>query len=159
MRSKYCKRDHPLQAKLFPYHSNIRKRLVSIRDEAEAHIRWIMGSGEKSFWHDTWCGGLPLYVQFPAHVSKKEKIKDYRTDDGWNLSKLLSKFPADMTHEIASISFNKFTSDFACWKLTPNGSFTTKSAWNCLRNKKPQIKLLGEVWNRVVSPSMSIFIW
>lgn len=67
------------------------------------------------------------------------------------MCKLQTKVPTDAAQEISSLYYNPSGSDFACWKLTPNGSFSVKSGWEVTRKINPRNKSLEDIWNRVVN--------
>ncbi|CDP19251.1 unnamed protein product [Coffea canephora] len=52
----------PVQEGGLGFHSffDSAKAFASIRDFPERRIRWCLGKGLVDFWHDTWCGDLPL---------------------------------------------------------------------------------------------------
>lgn len=76
---------------------------------------------------DTWLWDLPLFIQYPAYASKKDKVKDFWTEAGWDLNKLYVKLSCRCGSGNQFSPFSHKHPDFACWKLTPNGSFSTKN--------------------------------
>lgn len=60
MEAKYCNKSHPVKATWKPSHSQIWRKLMDIKDDAEKHILSRLKNGEASFWWDKWSEQGPL---------------------------------------------------------------------------------------------------
>lgn len=45
------------------------------------------------------------------------------------------------------------------WTETSSGQFTTKSAWNTIRETRPTQPIYRFIWSKYIIPTMSSFIW
>lgn len=54
MSDRYVKYDHPSNVSLANNASNIWKRIWTVRDDAEAKIRWLIGKGDIDISLDRW---------------------------------------------------------------------------------------------------------
>ncbi|GAA0172058.1 hypothetical protein LIER_25959 [Lithospermum erythrorhizon] len=84
MLAKYCKMRHPLQARVHHAHSRVWKNLVAVRDQAEQHISWQIGSGTCDFWQDSWLHSGPLDRQATESIS----ITSFWQNGRWDVDKL-----------------------------------------------------------------------
>ncbi|KAL0307512.1 UNVERIFIED_CONTAM: hypothetical protein Sangu_3026000 [Sesamum angustifolium] len=49
--------------------------------------------------------------------------------------------------------------DKILWTGSSVGDFSTKSAWEAIRQASPRRKLLADVWHRSLWPAISVFLW
>ncbi|KAL0328088.1 UNVERIFIED_CONTAM: putative ribonuclease H protein [Sesamum calycinum] len=49
--------------------------------------------------------------------------------------------------------------DKIVWTGSSTGDFSTKSAWEAIRQASPRQQLLADVWHRSLRPTISIFLW
>lgn len=132
--------------------------MSKIRTSAEQSIAWSLGSGNLLFCHDFWLRE-PLIQYFPAQHSNLEIVSKYWLNGTWNRNALLEVLPASWVEQICNTPFIMGKKDTACWTISAQGNFTMKSAWNAIRQAKTTQQALGCLWNRCVTPSISISIW
>ncbi|KAL0304664.1 UNVERIFIED_CONTAM: putative ribonuclease H protein [Sesamum calycinum] len=133
LHGRYCRNLHPT---IVPYnrnHSSIWHRLCRIRDVAEPFIFWTLGEGSVSFWHDNWFGEKPLAQLVHRDTYTMESVRYY-----W--------------HEAGQ-------GDRNVWTESSTGDFSTKSAWEAIRQASPRRQLLADVWHRSLRPTISVFLW
>ncbi|KAL0392788.1 UNVERIFIED_CONTAM: putative ribonuclease H protein [Sesamum radiatum] len=49
--------------------------------------------------------------------------------------------------------------DRIVWTESSTGDFSTKSAWEAIRQASPRRQLLDDVWHRSLRPTISVFLW
>ncbi|KAL0392908.1 UNVERIFIED_CONTAM: hypothetical protein Sradi_2513600 [Sesamum radiatum] len=49
--------------------------------------------------------------------------------------------------------------DKIVWMGSSTGVFSTKSAWEAIRQASPRWQLLADVWHRSLRPTISVFLW
>ncbi|KAL0307550.1 UNVERIFIED_CONTAM: hypothetical protein Scaly_2979300 [Sesamum calycinum] len=49
--------------------------------------------------------------------------------------------------------------DRIVWTKSSTGDFSTKSAWEGIRQASPRRQLLADVWHRSLRPTISVFLW
>jgi hypothetical protein len=54
MKAKFCKKAHPVMAKCTIF-SPTWKRMLKGKNDVEHNIRWLLGEGDISIFHDNWC--------------------------------------------------------------------------------------------------------
>ncbi|KAH0711931.1 hypothetical protein KY289_007890 [Solanum tuberosum] len=96
---------------------------MDARNDCEHNIFWKVGNGNLSFWWDNWTnrGALAGLIECDNHP-KSIKVSDFIAHNQWNTGKLHEYLPSDFVTHILSI-----------WTSDHTGSFSTKSAWNALR--------------------------
>ncbi|KAL0298881.1 UNVERIFIED_CONTAM: putative ribonuclease H protein [Sesamum radiatum] len=49
--------------------------------------------------------------------------------------------------------------DNIVWTGSSTGDFSTKSAWEAIRQASPRRQLLADIWHRSLRPTISVFLW
>ncbi|KAL0289217.1 UNVERIFIED_CONTAM: hypothetical protein Sradi_7079000 [Sesamum radiatum] len=66
-------------------------------------------------------------------------------------------------HSISSpdyeVPINIYQSDYLHWRLSKNSAFTTKSAWNEIRDQQPVQQFYKSLWSKLIIPNISVFAW
>ncbi|KAJ1441438.1 ribonuclease H [Sesbania bispinosa] len=105
-------------------------------------LRWVIGDGGSTrFWEDRWLhSGLLLrdacLVPF-QDIWSTALVRDFADPiQGWNLNTLHGLFPADVVAEIVALPCPNpsLGPDFVCWGGTPNGKFSTKTAYTLIES-------------------------
>ncbi|WRX16203.1 Reverse transcriptase zinc-binding domain - like 6 [Theobroma cacao] len=159
LRTKYClgRIPHHIQPKL--HDSHIWKRMISGREMALQNIRWKIGKGDLFFWHDCWMGDKPLAASFPEVQNDMSHVYHFYNGDTWDVDKLKSFLPTVLVEEILQVPFDKSREDVAYWTLTSNGDFSTRSAWEMIRQRQTSNALCSFIWHRSIPLSISFFLW
>ncbi|KAK8564730.1 hypothetical protein V6N12_058313 [Hibiscus sabdariffa] len=103
------------------------------------NIFWLVGNGNNvHLWNDTWVPTLgPLHPWASLNVSNIDNLRfvDLLLDDGqWNVCCLLNLMPHSAVPHIMGVMPPSFggSRDTVAWKLTPTGSFSVASAYECM---------------------------
>ncbi|KAL0283604.1 UNVERIFIED_CONTAM: putative ribonuclease H protein [Sesamum angustifolium] len=134
LHGRYYRNLHPT---IVPYnhnHSSVWHRLCRVRDVAEPFIFWTLGEGSVSFLHDNWFGKKPL-------------------------AQLLHRDTYTMEPTICQIPVAAGEGDNIVWTRSSTGDFSTKSAWEAIRQASPRRQLLANIWHRSLRPTISVFLW
>lgn len=82
------------------------------------------------FWYDHWLSSGPLYVRRTDISHINIKIKDCWIDDSWNVELLKDLVGEEITKDITQKKIKGCIQlDRCVSKPTPNGHFSTTSAW------------------------------
>ncbi|GER51122.1 RNA-directed DNA polymerase (reversetranscriptase)-related family protein [Striga asiatica] len=154
--SKYCPRLHPMEVKRNPADSPTWKRLCSIRTTVDPWIHWLTGDGNISFWHDRWCQYSPL-SSLATHTRSNLLVREVWNGTGWNIPLLQTLLPS---HVIDSITVfpTHLPSSPPIWKLSSNGSFSFKSAWQAIRTPRSPNPIFRHIWSSLFTPTISTFM-
>nr|XP_027090349.1 uncharacterized protein LOC113711381 [Coffea arabica] len=159
MFSKYIGDQHPSQAvALRP--KGAWKRLIGIRDMAEASISWSLGPGMVDFWLDTWCEQGPLQSLVVADGDRPHfLVAEFMGREGWNKERLLQWLPLHLVEMVMEIPFDLEGQDQIMWSPSSSAGFSLSSAWESCRRRQGRSPMHGMVWNRGVMLKMSMFSW
>jgi len=148
LEAKYCKRIHAVARKKNYSQSHIWRRLMDARNDCEHNILWKVGNGNLSFWWDNWTniGALAMLVDQSTH-SKNTKVSDFINSNHWNTSKLHEILPSDLVVHILTIKIFAGNQDHAVWTPEHTGSFSSKSAWNALRQSNGSSPTSKNIWH------------
>ncbi|KAL0295554.1 UNVERIFIED_CONTAM: putative ribonuclease H protein [Sesamum angustifolium] len=159
LHGRYCRNLHPT---IVPYnrnHSSVWHRLCRIRDVAEPFIFWTLGEGSVSFWHDNWFGEKPLAQLVHRDTYTMESVHYYWHEGEWNVPRILRVIPMPFAQIICQIPIAAGQGDRIVWTESSTGDFSTKSAWEAIRQASPRRQLLADVWHRSLRPTISVFLW
>lgn len=158
---KYCQNINLLSRKLDTRHSLMWKYLMKYKQEAEQHIQWRFKSGSYCFWWDDWLGVGPLvdysHIDRPGNI----KVSPFLQNGQWNEQMIRLYAPPLMVPRILGthVQFQDGVPDVAIWKLNKNGLFSSSSAWNVIRQKKPKTKINTFIWQRHIPLKISFLLW
>ncbi|XP_027158364.1 uncharacterized protein LOC113759985 [Coffea eugenioides] len=159
MYSKYIGDQHPLQVAV-TRPTGTWKRLLGIREVAEAQISWSLGPGMVDFWLDTWCELGPLTALVPEESDRPHfLVAEFLDRDGWNRGRLLHWLPANLVDLIVDIPFDLEGQDHILWATSASGQFTLTSAWELCRQRRTILPLAQWVWNKGTPLKISLFAW
>ncbi|XP_019258966.1 PREDICTED: uncharacterized protein LOC109237163 [Nicotiana attenuata] len=159
LKSKYCKRAHPVNKRLNPTDSHIWINMLKIRDKAENNIRWEIQKGNCSFWLDNWTGkGALANILQGGGRSSEVQVKDFMNNGEWNIGKLNDLLRAHITDNIAHLEIgDPNEDDFLVWTISNDGKFSSNIAWHSIRFKKQKnVETVQHVFN---SSEAANFIW
>ena len=83
MHLKYCPEVHHCYSDFSPGQSHTWRRMLHAQVVAEKHIRWSLGSGSSSFWHDNWLRIRPLCGQVESF--QEHSVADFVMAGRWDL--------------------------------------------------------------------------
>ncbi|EOY14356.1 Uncharacterized protein TCM_033752 [Theobroma cacao] len=159
MRMKYCRGQLPMQTQPKLHDSQTWKRMLTSSTITEQHMRWRVGQGNVFFWHDCWMGEAPLISSNQEFTSSMVQVCDFFTNNSWNIEKLKTVLQQEVVDEIAKIPIDTMNKDEAYWTPTPNGDFSTKSAWQLIRKRKVVNPVFNFIWHKTVPLTTSFFLW
>ncbi|KAL0288269.1 UNVERIFIED_CONTAM: hypothetical protein Sangu_2666000 [Sesamum angustifolium] len=140
-------------------HFSIWRRLYRIRDVAEPFIFWTLGEGSVSFWHDNWFGEKPLAQLLHRDTYTMEPVSYYWHEGDWNVPRIFRIIPMPFAQTICQIPIAVGQGDKIVWTGFSTGDFSTKSAWEAIRQASPRRQLLADVWHRSLRPTILVFLW
>ncbi|KAL0311104.1 UNVERIFIED_CONTAM: hypothetical protein Sangu_2405100, partial [Sesamum angustifolium] len=157
LHGRYCRNLHPT---IVPYNRNysaVWHRLCLIRDVAERFLFWTLGEGSISFWHDNWLGEKPLAQLLHRDTYTIESVSYYWHKGDWNVFQILRTVPVPFAQTQIPIAAGQ--GDKIVWTGSSAGDFSTKWAWESIRQASLQRQLLADVWHRSLRPTISVFLW
>ncbi|XP_021826059.1 uncharacterized protein LOC110766949 [Prunus avium] len=129
-------------------------------------LKWRVGSGENvRFWTDNWlsCGPLQQHALFDlAEDMLQLNVSDFLDNGTWELNCLRECLPDNIIQIILSThaGFPGSGVDKNIWRLTPNGDFSVKSAYNTFSLDDPTLKWAWEfIWQLHLPPKTKTFLW
>ncbi|XP_027098924.2 uncharacterized protein [Coffea arabica] len=158
MHAKYCSRSHPSDV------SSVRpsatwRRLEAIRSWVEPNMRWCVGKGLVDFWKDRWVLQDPLEVVVGRGERPHFLVAEFISDAGWDEVRLAKWVPGFVIRAIKDIPFDLSQKDRLVWSLSPSGTFSVKSAWELLRQRRHHSLVDSLLWSPVLPAKMSFFAW
>ncbi|KAG2724091.1 hypothetical protein I3760_01G001500 [Carya illinoinensis] len=122
--------------------------------------KWRVRDGNISFWWDNWLNEGPLANSYPVNDMPKMMLADVRVENGWDIEVLERLVGTQRTEEIYSfLGAYKDGQDLLVWIHNKDGSFTTKSAWQCVRVNAPTVPWAKWVWHETLPKKNSILMW
>jgi hypothetical protein len=129
---------------------------------------WKLGAGKLiSFWHDTWCGDSPLYLQYPV-LYMNAINKDCTVDSQY--SPQLREWVVELTlnnasHELSSLMQQIQSEapssghDIIKWVGTSNKEFSVRSCYQWFMEGGCVTDYPTDIWKNKVPLKLKIFIW
>lgn len=152
-----------------PSDSHFWQGLMEIKDKFYSLCTKKLGDGKSIlFWEDSWLGGRPLNIQYPAlynitfskHITLA-KIKE----KGWEVIKFRRSLYGDKLHDwnkikskFGELDFQEGAKDKHSWTLTKHGTFSVKSFYRalCVQQASSPLK---KVWNYKIPLKIKVFLW
>ncbi|KAL0333095.1 UNVERIFIED_CONTAM: putative ribonuclease H protein [Sesamum calycinum] len=88
-----------------------------------------------------------------------ESVRYYWHEGEWNVPRILRIIPMPLAQTICQIPIAAGQGDRIVWTKSSTGDFSTKSAWEAIRQASPRRQLLADVWHRSLRPTISVFLW
>ncbi|KAL0442144.1 UNVERIFIED_CONTAM: hypothetical protein Sradi_0153300 [Sesamum radiatum] len=88
-----------------------------------------------------------------------ESVRYYWHAGDWNVPRILRIIPMPFAQTMCQIPIAASQGDKIVWMGYSTGDFSTKSAWEAIRQASPQRQLLADVWHRSFRPTISVFLW
>ncbi|KAL0454967.1 UNVERIFIED_CONTAM: putative ribonuclease H protein [Sesamum latifolium] len=157
--SKYCQGYFPSISKMFTTDLSIWKRICFSQKHKPIYF-WSLGHGKTSFWHDWWIpvGTLAnlVGIQCNLHIQGNWFWNNHE----WDNQKLQQAMPPpNIIDLIKEVPINSHQPDCLYWKLSKHRAFTTKFAWEEIRNHQPVQPLYRSLWSKLIMPNIWIFAW
>ncbi|XP_049372762.1 uncharacterized mitochondrial protein AtMg00310-like [Solanum verrucosum] len=144
MWNKYCKKQHPVIAGARGA-SHVWKKIMEMRKEVEQEIGWQIKSGNSSFWYDNWTRKGALYLTNEEDIEVQMCINNGE----WDKEKLCELVSEEVVVQIIkNIKLNVRQDEVGqpWWMLNTSGIFSVKSAFEIVRDRKPQQDWLENIW-------------
>lgn len=107
------------------------------KEITEPQIRWLVGEGNISFWHDLWWSSTKIgeEVMVPAELYTLTAKDALNQPDLW-VNCCTGKFGGDDIEDIknSKLLLNR-EADSCVWSSKSSGNFSIKAAWNLCRQK------------------------
>ncbi|PKU72688.1 Putative ribonuclease H protein [Dendrobium catenatum] len=159
MNFKYCKGKHPLCCCYKHGDSSILKRLCQIKNIMESLIAWGLNSGNCFFWQDNWLFEGSIESLLTTISYSVVKINNFFHNNEWDMQRILDLILVDIATKIMILSLDNQRKDHILFKLSYNGNFVFKIAWNFIRNKKEVTMVIDKIWSNNIPTSYSILVW
>ncbi|PKU77129.1 Putative ribonuclease H protein [Dendrobium catenatum] len=159
MNFKYCKGKHPLCCFYKHGDSSIWKRLCQTMKIMEPLIAWGLNSGNCFFWQDNWMFEGSIESLLSTCSVSALKVKQFYHDNNWDMQSILSLVPLDIGYKIKDLSLDNQKKDHILFKLSYNGNFVFKVAWDFIREKKDISIVFKRIWSNNIPTSFSILTW
>ncbi|XP_060216835.1 uncharacterized protein LOC132644267 [Lycium barbarum] len=120
----------------------------------------IAKGGDISLWWDNWTGQVALALMVETGgANLKLLVKDAKIDGEWAFPEL-QQLPEYIIELINSIEFGDLDiPDLAIWMSSVSGKFSTKSAWNLLRQSRNNMNIFAKLWHKFLPFKISFQIW
>ncbi|KAJ6984025.1 hypothetical protein NC653_022290 [Populus alba x Populus x berolinensis] len=141
------------------------RKILQSREWCRGWFQTCIGKGTTtSLWYDYWLPEgkriidiLPHRQLFTTRLAWTSRVLDIMHGDQWN-------FPAsnpDLQDIWSAISFNPKPSmeDHCVWKGHHSGTFTVHSAWELLRESRPENCMHHILWYKSHIPRQSFILW
>jgi hypothetical protein len=143
-------------------------------DAFATHVRYEIGNGSKIlFWHDVWCGEIPLKTLFSelfliARGKDAWVEENMQRENGtilwnilfsrpvydWEVEAVSRFFEMLYTHKIRSEGEDKM-----CWNPVRKKAFEVKSYYKVLSSPIQSYFLWKSIWKVKVPPRVAFFVW
>ena len=86
-------------------------------------------------------------------------VAEFITNEGWDEVRLAKWVPGFVIRAIKDIPFELSQKDRLVWLPSPSGTFSVKSAWEMLRQRRHHSLVDSLLWPSVLPAKMSFFTW
>lgn len=137
--------------------SPIWKSLIHGWNLCSQGLQHLLGNGSTTlFWHDCWCTSSPLstllFGPFPENETNR-MVSSVISSNSWHLEHLPFVLPDHILIRIQSTFLPSHSKpDRLTWKFTPNGKFSTSSAFKALQQVELPI-------SAILLPTSFSFLW
>ncbi|KAF5464979.1 hypothetical protein F2P56_015014 [Juglans regia] len=133
---------------------------MSCLPEVMENIKVLEKGGKASFWFDKWLASGILSVSIEAVRNSKLFIKDCWINNSWNSDRLLELVGSELTEEILqNVPTSKSGQDIFIWKPSPDGRFSTGTAWEVMRCKSSNTLYHDWFWHSTLLKRISMCLW
>jgi hypothetical protein len=144
-------------------------------DVFSQHISYTVGDGSRlRFWHDVWCGDLPLRSQFPSlfqlarapEASVADLCHFQGTNCVWDIAfnRSVQDWEMEMIDSFMTLLYSsrirQGVADSLCWTPSSRGLFEVRSFYSVLMHPSSQDYFPWKgVWKAKVPPRVAFFVW
>lgn len=159
-KSKYLRDDHLMSCTMKASDSRFWRSVVASVPEVMKNVQVLLRGGNSYFWYDRWLVSGSLSVRITDIPNKKLRIKDCWVDKAWNIEFLKDLVGDEVMEEIIQTRISGCGgSDVCVWKPSPDGNFTTASAWEVCQQKQDIMSWHDWFWIRILPKKISICNW
>ena len=134
------------------------RRLYSTRCTAEPRIRWLIRSGNSSFWYDCWLKSTPLF-HFNPSVASMAPISSFWCGVDWDKGKLLSVLPSLVVEQILLVPISGTGPDILRLAIFRDENFSLMNNWEFVHGSRSQNEVFSLIWQRHIPSQVSFFLW
>ncbi|XP_042964506.1 uncharacterized protein LOC122298703 [Carya illinoinensis] len=159
-REKYLRRDHVYNLMSKNKGSRFWKGIMEVMPRILLNSKWLIGAGNINFWMDNWLGGGPLKDLCPVVGSEHLQVAEVFDERGPKLDVLSQLVSSDIMQQIfvANVRLRP-RADAIIWKISWDGNFTTKSAWEICRERGELCEWRRWLWLDKIPKKMSFLCW
>ncbi|XP_048140783.1 uncharacterized protein LOC125316483 [Rhodamnia argentea] len=138
------------------------KKILDLRKDSEHLFRWRVGSGNISFWFDSWHTKGPLYKLFSdldiyrSGISRKATVRDFLTTT--HFPSRVNTVMGAWSDPMPSIT-PESQQDTLIRLGHSSGVFSSASAWDLFRRKGQVVQWHSFIWDRHLAPRYSFILW
>lgn len=113
-----------------------------------------------SLWYYFWLGSSTIAASLPQFsFSRKEKVA-FNIDQNWHIPAHLPQPIQQLLQSCSSISLLSVqVLDSTIWIANSTGRLFVKDVWKLVRSRAAPVGWSKLVWNNLVRPRISTFIW
>lgn len=114
-----------------------------------------------SFWWDNWTEkGALANIPPRRNGSTKDKVKEFFSEEDWNVQTIESFLSEDMVQHIENISCGYQDAPyFIYWDATPDRQYSNSSVWQLVRAHKQSDWLSNMLWHNNLPFKISFLSW
>ncbi|GER42293.1 ribonuclease H-like superfamily protein, partial [Striga asiatica] len=92
-----------------------------------------------------------------THIRSNLLVREVWNGTGWNIPLLQTLLPSHVIDSIIVFPTHRPSSP-PTWKLSSNGSFSFKSAWQAIRTPRSPNPIFRHIWSSLFTPTISTFM-
>lgn len=131
--------------------------MLKVRYVTELGVRWSIDGGDISFWYDAWFPEGLLADLCLVKGPPDRKVSWFLEDDQWFIERLIQVIPLNLVELIVNVPIALGKNDGLILLPASNGLFSSKLAWEHIRNRAPETTILKGCWSKFIMPTISIF--
>jgi hypothetical protein len=145
------------------------RAIVNAWDDVKGNITWVIRDGvDTHFWRHPWIPNVGvLEDHILASIPREElnfPVNHYASNGLWKWDKIRSIVPNDICDKIAVIKPpSQGAPDFPCWKLSVDGNFSLKTAYESIENQHQEDlytnPIFEKVWHWQGPNRIKAFLW
>lgn len=122
--------------------------------------RWKVREGNISLWYDNFLSVGPLFELDIEVEDPNIRLKELVANDRWEVERLQRLMGRQVAHEVIElIGSLKNLKDILVWLPEKSENFSTKSAWEAVRVRRPIFEWAKWVWHKLLPKKIAICMW